>query len=301
MPLGKKHMGYVHVCLHVCMCLSLPHPLWGKSSFQKEKLLWVKSDRCYQLFSTVLPSHHSIATKSLLILHTCPLPCHPLSRPQMALRVVHSKTFLLGSQLEMSGCLVRSNCGGALRQGLRCIPRTGAVQPCRETIPGPDCWQGWVNTSTWRGLPKLKSSLSRTNIYHDPFKWQEIYCFRGSKSGKAVVNYWHKLEFVGINILPFFPGVYTHIIYHLNPTKESCRSRDKVQVYKEPSRSELAYLSGPTLSTGPSLSASTHLGFLPRGIGGPALIPQFLARPPIHAPVMHSLANLAIAAGLLWW
>lgn len=141
------------------------------------------------------------------------------------------------------------------------------LRPCRKkTILDSDCWQGWTDTSTWRGWPKLKSSLSRRNTYYNTCKWQSLsYCkfivSKGPRAGNAVVNCQHDLEFIGIRIIPFFPDLYTHVTHHISPTKESHCSKDQIQIYKGSSRSGLTYLSVLTLSTGSSLCASSHLVF----------------------------------------
>lgn len=79
------------------------------------------------------------------------------------------------------------------------------------------------------------------------FKLLQIYCFRGTKSQKAIVNSQCDREIVGTHIILFLPDLYTHISHHLNPTKESHRFKDRVQIYEGPSRPGLAYPSGLTL------------------------------------------------------
>lgn len=85
------------------VCFNLPHSLWDKSSFQKQNSLG-KIMQCHPLFSTVLPSHHSIDHKALVDIAHSPFSFPSSLQALMALRAVDPKTVLLGSQLEMSEC-----------------------------------------------------------------------------------------------------------------------------------------------------------------------------------------------------
>lgn len=96
------------------------------------------------------------------------------------------------------------------------------------------------------------------------FKWLQVYSFRGTKSQKR-------------QMLILSTSFFTHIIHHLNLTKGSHCSKDKVQTYKGPKGQTLLTSLASHCPLAP-LSTSSHPIFFLTG-RGLALIPQFLTRP----------------------
>lgn len=131
-------------------------------------------------------------------------------------------------------------------------------------------------------LPELKSPLSRTNTYYAPlwvtaFKLLQIYCFRGTKSQRAVVNSQHDLGYTcwhtHHSFLPWFIHTYQSPPKPYKGVSSFQRSSpfQRSRSMKGPQDQNLLTSPASHCTTDHSFCACSHLVFF---LGRPSLIPQ---------------------------